>query len=181
MAAASGVACGGRLEHGFGYRRSACRGRFRRRAICRADGRAGGARAAAADEIDQTQLFRLFAAAGEVAGNCPRAVFSCGFTPGRCMARGTSPLEFRRGFVEEDDPQPPESAETPNLLLPDNFDPDLRLGFRYACGGQAMLVDLCIEALIGCAGRDETGESDAFERLWGSRISTGRASSGGIV
>jgi arylsulfatase A-like enzyme len=59
-----------------------------------------------------------------------------------------APLDFRRRFVEEDDPEPPDFAAPPDAMLAVDYDPDERLGYRYAYGGQAVLVDLCIEALL---------------------------------
>lgn len=106
------------------------------------------------DEIDQTQLFRLFAAAGEWVASAREPFFL--WLHGQAMfGAWDAPLDIRRRFMEEDDPEPPESAEVPNLFLPEDFDPDTRTGFRYAYGGQAMVLDLCLEALLNAL--DEAG------------------------
>ena len=110
-----------------------------------------------ADEIAETQLVRLFAAATEWLSGAREPFFLWIHAQGM-YGSWDAPLEFRRRFVEEDDPEPPDSAAVPNLLLPEDHDPDVRLGFRYAYGGQAELVDLCVEALLGAV--EETGVAD---------------------
>jgi len=114
-------------------------------------------RAAPVDEIEQTQLFRLFAAAGEWLASARDPFFL--WLHGQAMfGAWDAPLELRRQFMEEDDPEPPQSAEFPNFLLPENFDPDTRTGFRYAYGGQAMVIDMCLQALLSVV--DEAGAAN---------------------
>jgi arylsulfatase A-like enzyme len=110
-----------------------------------------------ADDVAETQLVRLFAAATEwLAG--AREPFLLWIHARGMYGAWDAPLDFRRRLVEEDDPQPPDFAVPPELTLSENYDPDERLGYRYAYGGQAMLVDLCVEALLDALA--ETGLAD---------------------
>jgi arylsulfatase A-like enzyme len=57
------------------------------------------------------------------------------------------PPEFRNAYREQGDPQPPTSAEVPELMLPEDHDPDLLLGIAQVYAGQVSLLDECIGAL----------------------------------
>jgi arylsulfatase A-like enzyme len=112
---------------------------------------------APAQDVVDTQLVRLFAAATQWLEGA-REPFLLWIHAQGMYGAWDAPLDYRRRFVEEDDPQPPEFALVPNVMLPENHDPDVRLGYRYAYGGQALLVDLCLEALLD--GLDATGVAD---------------------
>ena len=59
-----------------------------------------------------------------------------------------APLDFRRAYVEEGDPPPPESADVPNRVLPPDYDPDELLGITQAYAGQIALLDTCFDAFL---------------------------------
>jgi arylsulfatase A-like enzyme len=59
-----------------------------------------------------------------------------------------APLEFRQQYGDEDDPAPNESADVPNRVLSERFDPDEVLGVRHAYAGQVTLLDELIAALL---------------------------------
>ncbi|MFH1922902.1 MAG: sulfatase-like hydrolase/transferase [Planctomycetota bacterium] len=59
-----------------------------------------------------------------------------------------APLEFRARYAEEDDPDPPDSAEVPCQMLEDDYDPDQLLGITQSYAGQVSLLDVCTGALL---------------------------------
>jgi len=59
-----------------------------------------------------------------------------------------APLEFRRSYWEQGDPQPPNSAEVPEVMLREDHDPDELLGIAQAYAGQVSLLDTCLGALL---------------------------------
>lgn len=71
-----------------------------------------------------------------------------------------APLDFRAQYCEEGDPEPLQSAEVPDRMLPERFDPDELLGFVQAYAGQVSLLDTCLgglwEALQEYKGGHET-------------------------
>src|SRR5262249_23150401 len=89
----------------------------------------------AADDVDQTGLERLFAAATAWLQS-PRAPF-CLWIHARGMAGDwDAPLAFRNQFAEEEDPTPPDFVVPPNRRLQESFDPDELLGIAHAYAGQ---------------------------------------------
>jgi arylsulfatase A-like enzyme len=69
-----------------------------------------------------------------------------------------APLEYRGQYADEEDPTPNESADVPNKLLAEDFDPDELLAFTHAYSGQVSLID----ELIGgyWAALAEAGRTD---------------------
>lgn len=59
-----------------------------------------------------------------------------------------APLRFRQAYCEEGDPSPPESAEVPNRMLPEEYDPDELLGIVQSYSGQVTLLDTCLGAFL---------------------------------
>lgn len=59
-----------------------------------------------------------------------------------------APLEFRARYADEDDPDPPNSAEVPCRMLEEDYDPDELLGLVQVYSGQVSLLDLCVGALL---------------------------------
>ena len=59
-----------------------------------------------------------------------------------------APLEFRRAYCEPGDPDPPESAEVPDRMLPEDYDPDELLGMAQSYAGQVSLLDACFDAFL---------------------------------
>jgi len=71
-----------------------------------------------------------------------------------------APPEFRRAYVEQGDPPPPESADVPDLWLPSDDDPDHLLGIAQAYAGQVTLLDTCLGAVLEqIDGLPEAGET----------------------
>jgi arylsulfatase A-like enzyme len=60
-----------------------------------------------------------------------------------------APPEYRLAYWEEGDPPPPNSAEVPDLMLPEDHDPDQLFGLSQAYAGQVSLLDTCLGALLG--------------------------------
>jgi arylsulfatase A-like enzyme len=99
-----------------------------------------------AAEVEATHMFRLFAAAGQWLA-AARQPFLLWIHARGMAGPWDAPVEFRRQFVEEDDPLPPDATEVPCRCLGADADPDELLALRYAYGGQALLLDLCVGAL----------------------------------
>jgi len=69
-----------------------------------------------------------------------------------------APLEFRIRYAEQDDPDPPDSAEAPCQMLEEDYDPDQLLGISQAYAGQVSLVDVCVGALLEYLHDSSTGQ-----------------------
>jgi arylsulfatase A-like enzyme len=59
-----------------------------------------------------------------------------------------APPQLREQYVEEDDPEPLESAAVPGRMLPKNYDPDDLLGVSQAYAAQVTVLDACLGALF---------------------------------
>jgi arylsulfatase A-like enzyme len=99
-----------------------------------------------AETVDQTRLARCFAGAIEFLESA-RGPFLLW-----CHFRGFSapwdaPRQFRVAYHDEGDPDPPEWANIPNMVLPRDYDPDELLGFTHAYAGQVSVLDACVEVL----------------------------------
>ena len=70
-----------------------------------------------------------------------------------------APLELRRQFSDEDDPEPPDLIDPPEMLLAEDFDPDLLLGLVHAYAGQVALVDACLGSLLDALDEHPQAES----------------------
>ena len=79
-----------------------------------------------------------------------------------------APLEFRRRYMEEGDPPPPDSAEVPDRLLGDNPDPDDAWGVSQSYAGQVSLLDTCLGGLADFL-RDSPLASDTLLALTSAR------------
>lgn len=106
-----------------------------------------------ADEVHETQLARLFAAAVDWISNEAGEPFLLWMHGRGMMGPWDAPLEFRNRFVEEalDDEAeelPPSDVEFAARWLPEDYDPDEVLGIRRAYAGQAVLLDTCVGGLI---------------------------------
>ncbi|MDX1948111.1 MAG: sulfatase-like hydrolase/transferase [Pirellulaceae bacterium] len=100
-----------------------------------------------ARELDATALGRLFARAIDqlAAAREPGLVW----IHSQGMAGPwDAPLDLRRQFADEDDPEPPDLIEPPEMLLAEGFDPDLPLGCVQAYAGQVVLLDACLGNLL---------------------------------
>jgi arylsulfatase A-like enzyme len=100
-----------------------------------------------ATELVDTAIGRLFAAAIHELANLQEPALM--WIHSRGMAGPwDAPLEFRRQFAAEDDPDAPEFVDPPQRHLPDDFDPDELLGIVHAYAGQVALVDTCLGLLL---------------------------------
>jgi hypothetical protein len=68
-----------------------------------------------------------------------------------------APPEFRRGYWQENDPEPSLSADVPDRLLPDDHDPDEVLVASQAYAGQVSLWDTCLGGLWEALREHPTG------------------------
>ena len=84
-----------------------------------------------AEEIAQTHLARCFAQAIDWLDSA-RGPFLLWCHLGGMGRLWDAPLEFRRRYCEQDDPEPPESEEVPCRMLEEDYDPDLLLGHAGA-------------------------------------------------
>ena len=114
-----------------------------------------------ADQIDQTQIARLFA---EVAGWLDATAADGAdasdesepfmlWVHAQAMAGPwDAPLELRNSLVEADEPPPPQHACGPCELLAKDYDPDEVHGYGCAYAGQVMVLDTCVGALMDLLG-----------------------------
>jgi arylsulfatase A-like enzyme len=122
-----------------------------------------------AQDVSQTALAQLFAAASEqieASYNCPRLIW--------IHARGMygpwdAPLELQEDLLarEEGDPPPADAIDPPDLRLDAASDPDT--AFRWSCAyaAQVMALDACIEGL--CRTLDNAARGDWLVVLAGVR------------
>jgi arylsulfatase A-like enzyme len=103
-----------------------------------------------ADDSSDTQLAHAFSAAteqvAEVRNDKPRLVW----LHGRGMyGPWDAPLDLQDSLLDEGDASPIESVASPDLVVKSDDDPDI--AFRYACAyaAQIMVLDECLENLIG--------------------------------
>ncbi len=59
-----------------------------------------------------------------------------------------APLAFRQKYWDEGDPPVPETADVPEQMLPERFDPDELLGITQSYAGQVTLLDACFGAML---------------------------------
>jgi len=114
-----------------------------------------------ADEIDETHLANCFARVVdwlESAGE-PFLLW-CHLTG--LAGPWDAPLEFRSRYAEEDDPDPPDSAEVACRMLEEDYDPDQLLGITQAYAGQVSLLDVCIGALMEFLHASPAGRGTLF-------------------
>ena len=105
-----------------------------------------------ADTIDATETARLFATAidwlDKRSGSDDATPFFLWIHAQGMAGPWDAPLELRQSLVEQDDPQPPDSAEVPCRMLADDYDPDELFGATCMYAGQVMLLDQCVGALV---------------------------------
>jgi hypothetical protein len=102
----------------------------------------------AADE-NGTNVARLFAAATEVvAAGRHRFVWCHASSLGVAW---DAPDEFREGYIDPEDPPPPEGAEVPDLVVTADTDPDLVVGLRHVFAAQLTLLDRRLAPLLAAA------------------------------
>lgn len=104
---------------------------------------------------EQTHLARCFAQIIEWMQSAPRPyLLWC-----HLAALGLTwdaPLEFRQLYSEPDGPEPRPSADVPDLLLPEDGNPDEAVAFAQAYAGQVSLLDACLGGLCKILRAQET-------------------------
>ncbi|MBC7855842.1 MAG: sulfatase-like hydrolase/transferase, partial [Pirellulaceae bacterium] len=106
--------------------------------------------AAAAKEIEETQIARLTQAALEVLAR-QREPYLLWIHSRGMSGSWDAPLEYRNAFRDEDDPQPGEFTAPPLIRKSGPFDPDELLRYVHAYAGQVTVMDLCLGALLDAA------------------------------
>jgi len=111
-----------------------------------------------ADHLDQTHLAQCFARVVDWLESAREPfMLWCHLTG--LGGPWDAPLEFRRRYAEEDDPDPPDSADIPCRLLEKDYDPDELLGICQAYAGQVSLLDTCLGALLEFLEASPVGQS----------------------
>jgi arylsulfatase A-like enzyme len=109
-----------------------------------------------ADAIDQTHLAACFARLIDwLDSPGPPFFVWCHLTG--LGGPWDAPLDYRRQYAEEVDPDPPDSAQVPCELLERDYDPDRLLGITQAYAGQVSLLDECVGALLEFLGSSPAG------------------------
>ncbi len=101
----------------------------------------------AAEQIEQTHLARCFVQVIDWLESA-REPFLLWCHVGGLGTVWDAPLEFRRAYWDQGDPDPPDSAEVPDRMLAEDHDPDELLGIAQAYAGQVSLLDTCFGALL---------------------------------
>jgi arylsulfatase A-like enzyme len=100
-----------------------------------------------AHEIEQTHLARCFVQAIDWLQSAREPFLLWCHLAGLGTA-WDAPPEYRQAYRESGDPEPPGSADVPDLMLQDDDDPDHLLGISQAYAGQVSLLDECLGALL---------------------------------
>ena len=100
-----------------------------------------------AEDIEQSQLARLFATVVDVLEQA-RPPFLLWVHARAMQGPWDAPYDLRYHFAEEEDPDPPRTARPPDLWLAEDYDPDELLGFQHAYAGQVSLLDTCLGILL---------------------------------
>lgn len=111
-----------------------------------------------ADEVHETHLARCFAELIELLRE-PREPFFLWCHLAGLGGPWDAPLDFRRHYAAEDDPEPPDTARVPCLLLEQDYDPDQVLGYSQTYAGQVSLLDTCLSALLEQLDSSPLGEN----------------------
>jgi len=114
-----------------------------------------------ADEIHDTHVARLFAAADDCLSQAGEPFLLWVHARGM-YSPWDAPLVMRNQFADEDDPTPPTFADVPCRMLETDFDPDELLGVVQAYAGQVTLLDTCIGALTASLAEDTQGDETAL-------------------
>ena len=100
-----------------------------------------------AEQIEQTQLARLFATVVDALEQV-KPPFLLWVHARAMQGPWDAPYDMRCRFAEEEDPDPPRTSSPPDLWLAEDYDPDELLGFQHAYAGQVSLLDTCLGILL---------------------------------
>lgn len=114
-----------------------------------------------AESIECTQLARLFATLLEVLQQA-EPPFLIWVHAQAMQAPWDAPYTLRAQFAEEEDPDPPQLTEPPEMRLDRDADPDLLLGIQHAYAGQVTLLDSCLEVLLDAFWSSPLGSTTAL-------------------
>jgi arylsulfatase A-like enzyme len=123
-----------------------------------AGGVEGRASRIVADELAEIEAATFFAAANECVESAT-APFFLWLHTGTLDRVWDAPLEFREQYTDEDDPPAGDSAEVPNRMLPNDFDPDERVAISHAYAGQVSAIDQLLGSLLETIDRLGLAES----------------------
>ena len=100
-----------------------------------------------ADDIEQTHFARCFV---EIIRRLEsaREPFLLWCHLGGLGTMWDAPLDFRQRYWEDGDPPVPETADVPERMLRERFDPDELLGITQSYAGQVTLLDACFGAML---------------------------------
>ncbi len=100
-----------------------------------------------AGEIDETHLAKCFAQAISWLTSAPRPFLLWCHLAGMGTVWDAPPA-FRHAYWDEGEPDPPTSADVPDVMLSEDPDPDEVLGIAQSYAGQVSLLDACLGALL---------------------------------
>ncbi len=109
-----------------------------------------------AESVEQTHLAKCFVEAIDWLESA-REPFLLWCHLGAMGTTWDAPPAFRQAYWEEGDPQPTDSADVPDLLLPEDHDPDQLLAISQAYAAQVSLFDTCFGALLELLDGGELG------------------------
>jgi hypothetical protein len=101
-----------------------------------------------ADDLDETHLASVFAAATEQLLQTPKETNLIWLHTGSLGQIWDAPRALRERYHEDDDAPLPEFVEPPCKLLAANLDPDERWGYALAYAAQISTFDACLDLLL---------------------------------
>ncbi len=113
----------------------------------------------AVEEIEQTRSAQTLAAAANWIADAGDSPFLLWLHVSALASAWDAPYSLRCLAADEDDPDPPEFVDPPNVELADDYDPDDLLGYMQAHAGQVSALDSALGAFVDAvdsfpAGRD---------------------------
>lgn len=109
-----------------------------------------------ADSLEHTLLGRYFSQTMELLESAPEP-FLLWCHAGSLATAWDAPREFRQAVWDEGDPEPPDLVLPPETILPEDYDPDLLLGFTQVYAAQVGLLDACLDVLLDWLAESEKG------------------------
>lgn len=120
-----------------------------------------GGDAQAAEQLEQTQLARLFATTIDVLEEA-RPPFLIWLHAQAMEGPWDAPHALRCRLADEEDPVPPHLVVPPDTWLVDDGDPDELLGYQQAYGGQVTLLDNCLDILLDALAASPVADTTAL-------------------
>ncbi len=101
-----------------------------------------------ADDLEETHLASVFAAAAEQIPQAPKETSLIWLHIGSLGQVWDAPRALRERYHEDDDAPLPEFVEPPCKILAANFDPDERWGYALAYAAQISTFDACLDLFL---------------------------------